>query len=155
MLDGVNRRFEEVEHTADIAIRVWGRDLAELFGNAAYGLACQVVDPDEVGRTGFGEASPGSAEPLSRAIERSVELEAYDAETLLVAWLGELLYLGERDGCVFTDFDILEVRPTRLRAVVRGGPVRERQRHIKAVTFSDLEIVHTGEGYETTIVFDV
>ena len=132
-------RFEEVEHTADIAIRVWGRDLAELFANAAYGMACQVADPDEVVRT----------------VQRLVELEAYDAETLLVAWLGELLYLSERDCCVFTDFDVLEVTPTRLRAIARGGLAKDRRHYIKAVTFSSLEIVHTGEGYETTIVFDV
>ena len=135
----MNGRFEEIEHTADISIRVWGRDLAELFANGAYGMACQLADLAEVGRTG----------------EQSIELEAYDAETLLVAWLEELLYLDERDGCVFCDFDMLEVTPTRLRAIVRGGPVREHRRHIKAVTFSSLEIVHTGEGYETTIVFDV
>lgn len=135
----MNGHFEEVDHTADIAIRVWGRDLAELFANAAYGLACQMADLAEVDRT----------------VEQSIELGAYDAETLLVAWLGELLYLGERDGCVFTDFDMLEVVPTRLRSVARGGVVQEYWRHIKAVTFSDLEIVSTGEGYETTIVFDV
>jgi len=135
----MNNRFEEVEHTADIAIRVWGHDLAELFANGAYGMACQMADPDTVVRT----------------VERLIELAAYDAETLLVTWLGELLYLSERDGCVFTAFDPLEVSPTRLRAVAWGGPVRERQRHIKAVTFSDLEIVHTGAGYEATIVFDV
>jgi len=135
----MNGHFEEVEHTADIAIRVWGRDLAELFANAAYGLACQMADLAEVDRT----------------VEQSIELGAYDAETLLVAWLGELLYLGERDGCVFTDFDMLEVVPTRLRSVARGGAVQEHWRHIKAVTFSDLEIVLTDEGYETTIVFDV
>jgi len=135
----MNGRFEEIEHTADISIRVWGRDLAELFANGAYGMACQLADPGEVDWT----------------VEQPIELEAYDAETLLVAWLGELLYLAERDGCVFTDFDVLEITPTRLRAIVRGGPVREHQRHIKAVTFSSLEIVHTGEGYETTIVFDV
>ncbi len=135
----MNVRFEEIEHTADIAIRVWGRDLAELFANAAYGMACQLTDPDEVVQT----------------VERSIELEAYDIETLLVAWLGELLYLGERDGCVFTGFDVLEVTATRLQAVARGGAVRKHQRHIKAVTFSELEIVHTDEGYETIIVFDV
>ena len=66
-----------------------------------------------------------------------------------------MLYISERDGCVFTDFDVLEITPTRLRAVVRGGPVRERRQHIKAATFSDLKIVRTGEGYEATIVFDV
>jgi SHS2 domain-containing protein len=131
--------FEEIEHTADIAIRVWGRDLAGVFANAAYGMVCQLADPAEVERT----------------VERAVELEAYDAETLLVTWLGELLYLGERDTCVFTDFDMLEITPTHLRAVARGGPAREHRRHIKAVTFNELEIVRTDEGYETTIVFDV
>ena len=135
----MNSRFEEVDHTADIAIRVWGRNLAELFVNGAYGMACQMADLDAV----------------NQEVEHLIELEAYDAETLLVSWLGELLYVSERDGCVFTDFDVLEVTPTRLRAVVRGGPVRERRQHIKAATFSDLKIVRTGEGYEATIVFDV
>ena len=135
----MNKRFVEIEHTADIAIHVRGRDLAELFANAAYGMACQLADPGETGQM----------------IERAVELEAADAEILLVTWLGELLYLGEQDDHVFTDFDMLEVVPTRLRAVVRGGPVQEHHGHIKAVTFSEMEIVQGDEGYETTIVFDV
>lgn len=135
----MDKRFEECEHTADIAIRVWGGGLAELFANAAYGMACQLTDPDGVDST----------------IERPVELEAYDTETLLVAWLGELLYLGERDECVFVDFDMAEVAPTRLSAVVRGGAVRDYRTHIKAVTFNELEIRRSEAGYETTIVFDV
>ena len=135
----MEKRFEEIEHTADIAIRVWGRDLAELFVNAAYGLACQLADPDAV----------------ERAIERTVALKAYDAETLLVTWLEELLYLGERDGCVFVEFDVREVVSTRLLAVVKGGPVQEHGRHIKAVTFNEMEIVCTGAGCETVVVFDV
>ncbi len=132
-------RFEEIEHTADIAIRVWGQDLADLFANAAYGMAHQMADVDTVERT----------------IEHAIELQAYDAETLLVAWLGELLYLGERDGCVFTEFDMLDVTPTQLQATVRGGSASEHQRHIKAVTFSGLDVVQTDAGFETTIVFDV
>jgi SHS2 domain-containing protein len=131
--------FEEVEHTADIAIRVWGSDLAELFANAAHGMACQM-------------ANVGSVE---QTIERTIELRAYDAETLLVSWLGELLYLSERDDHIFIDFDILDITATRMRAVARGGAIRERRRGVKAVTFSDLEIVRTDAGYETTIVFDV
>ena len=131
--------FEEIEHTADIAIRIRGRDLAELFANAAYGMACQLADPDAVTQTN----------------EQQIELDGYDTETLLVSWLEELLYLGERDECVFTTFDMLEVAPTQLRAVVRGGRVQEYGAHIKAVTFNELEIVQTDTGYETTVVFDV
>lgn len=132
-------RFEEVEHTADIAIRVWGRDLAELFANAAYGLACQL----------------GGTDSEDRSVEQLVELQAYDTETLLVSWLGELLYLSERELSIFADFEMVEITPTRLRAIARGGPIGEHKQHIKAVTFSDLEIVRTQAGYETMIVFDV
>jgi SHS2 domain-containing protein len=135
----MGQRFEEIEHTADIAIRVWGRDLAELFANSASGMACQLADPGEAEFT----------------VEQSVELDAYDVETLLVSWLSELLYLGEREECVFYDFDLFEVTPTGLRATVRGKAVHEQRRHIKAVTFSDLEIIQTDEGYETVVVFDV
>ena len=135
----MGRRFEEVEHTADIAIRAWGRDLGALFANAAYGMLCQLADPNEVALT----------------VDEKIELQAYDAETLLVAWLGELLYLGERDGCVFTEFAMLEVTSHWLRAIARGGQAPQLRRHIKAVTFSELRIVRTDKGYETTIVFDV
>ena len=132
-------RFEEIEHTADVAIRVWGRDLAELFANAAYGMACQLADLDGVTST----------------VQRALTLEAFDVETLLVAWLGELLYLGERDGCVFVAFDIAEIASTKLDATVRGGKAHRHRSHIKAVTFSGLEVQQTDDGYETTVVFDV
>jgi SHS2 domain-containing protein len=140
-MENCRRDFEEIEHTADIAIRVRGRDLAELFANAAYGMVCQIADPSTVTPT----------------VEHLIELDGYDAETLLVSWLGELLYLGERDGCVFTAFEMDEVTPTRLRAVARGGAADEYLVHIKAVTFSDLKISHfdDDDGYETTVVFDV
>jgi SHS2 domain-containing protein len=32
-------RFEEIEHTADVALRVHGKDLKELLKNAAFGMA--------------------------------------------------------------------------------------------------------------------
>jgi SHS2 domain-containing protein len=138
-----SRDFEEIEHTADIAIRVRGRSLAEMFANAAYGMACQMA------------GHPANAGIVGKMIEQMIELTAYDVETLLVTWLGELLYLGEREGCVFTEFDMVKVTASRLQAVVRGGPAATHLRHIKAVTFNDLDIVHTDAGYETTIVFDV
>jgi SHS2 domain-containing protein len=135
----VRGQFEEIEHTADIALRVWGRDLTALFANAAYGMAYLLTD----------------VEGTIPTVSHEFELEAEDAEILLVEWLSELLFLGERDDVVFTVIDILRVTPNRLSAAVRGGPVEERSSHIKAVTFSELQIARTDEGYETVIVFDV
>jgi SHS2 domain-containing protein len=132
-------RFEEVEHTADLALRIRGRTLADLFANAAQGMAAQIAKAQDVAPT----------------VEEWIELEAEDAETLLVSWLGELLFLGERHRCVFTDFDMTEVTETRLEARARGGTAGERLGHIKAVTFSELKIAQSEEGFETTVVFDV
>lgn len=134
-----DNRFKEIEHTADVAIQVWGSDLAELFANAAYGMACQITDVRDV----------------DVAAERRIDVESEDLEIVMVEWLSELLYLAERDGLVFIEFDILEVTSQRLRALARGGPVEEYHGHIKAVTFSELEITETDGGYQTTIVFDV
>jgi len=131
--------FEELEHTADIAIRVWGETLADLFSNAAYGMACQLADVDHV----------------EISVEVEIALEADDVELLLVDWLSELLYLGERHDAVFVRFDMQEVTESALRAVALGGSIEERAAHIKAVTFSELELKQTQTGYETHIVFDV
>jgi SHS2 domain-containing protein len=135
----MKKRFEEIEHTADIAIRVWGRDLAELFANAAYGMASMLAETQDV----------------VPSVKRTLELEADDLEILLVDWLSELLFLGERDRLVFTRIDGLQVVSNRLRATVWGCPIQERRSHIKAVTFSELDITQTDSGYETVVVFDV
>ena len=132
--------FEEVDHTADIAIRVWGSDMAQLFANAARGMACQLADIEQVD---------------AREREIQVSVEAEDREILLVEWLSELLYLGEIEGVVFTEFHILELSSNELRAIARGGRVQHYDAHIKAVTFSELDI-HPKDGQlETVVVFDV
>jgi SHS2 domain-containing protein len=135
----MEKQFEEIEHTADIAIRVWGRDLAELFANAAYGMGYLLADVQDVAPT----------------VPETIELEAEDVEILLVEWLSELLFRGERRGLVFTRINSLQVTPTRLYAAVQGGAIQERYSHIKAVTFSELQITRTDTGYETVVVFDV
>lgn len=131
--------FEEIPHTADAALRVWGQDLKELFVNAARGLAWLMADPQTV----------------SPAMEVPLDLSAPDAETLLVTWLGELIYLHEREGAVFTEFDLEEVTPTHLRGRARGGPAGELRRPVKAATFSNLSIRPGPQGLETVVVFDV
>lgn len=133
------RRYEEVEHTADAAIRAFGRDLPELFANAAYGMFDLLAD----------------IEKLQPTIEREVSLEAPDLETLLVDWLSELLYLREVHGELYKEFEITTLSPTELRAAAKGGKGFVPRMDIKAVTYHDLKIEKSEEGYVVTIVFDV
>ena len=132
--------FEEIEHTADWALRIRGRNLSELLINAARGMSSLLVS---------------ELADISVTQEERVEVEAYDAESLLVNWLSELAYWAEAEGIVFCEFNLQQVTPTHLQAVVRGGHVADLQKHIKAVTYHDLEIVETDDGLEVTVVFDV
>jgi SHS2 domain-containing protein len=84
-----------------------------------------------------------------------IELEAYDAESLLVNWLSELAYRAEVDGVVFAKFHMQHISTTKLQAEVEGGSVHNLKKHIKAVTYHNLEVIKTEDGLEVTIVFDV
>jgi len=136
---GPIRRFEEVEHTADRALRICGRDLAELFTNAALGMNSLM-------------RSAAGGRP---SVAKEIELEAIDAESLLVAWLSELAFWAETESLLFTRFEFLRISPTRLSAVVRGDRVGAFEKHVKAVTFHNLDIRSEAGGLTTTVVFDV
>jgi len=131
--------FIEVEHTADWSIRVHGATLPDLFVNAATGMYSLVADLPSI----------------TLSIERAIEVKGVDAEALLVNWLNELIYHTEMDGEVFCEFHIESFEPTQLRATVGAGRGIELKKQIKAVTFHNLQIVLTNEGYEVTLVFDV
>jgi len=132
--------FEEIEHTADRALRIRGRNLEELLVNAARGLLT-ILNP-----------APSAG---GRTATRVIDLEALDAETLLVNWLSELAFWAETEMLVFDRFDIEQVSPTHLRALARGGKVDRLERHVKAVTFHNLDVVQTPHGLTATVVFDL
>ena len=132
--------FEEIEHTADNALKVFGSDLAELLFNAARGMNSLMA---------------AEHESTMRPEEKLVELEAVDAESLLVEWLSELAYWAETESLLFDEFDLHRISSTRIQATLRGKRVDRLEKHIKAVTYHNLEIVQTAEGLTATIVFDV
>ncbi len=138
MMEERERGFEEISHTADWALRVWAPDLPVLFAQAAEGMYWLMQVRLE----------------NNPRIEHSLELEGPDVESLLVTFLTELLYLGERDGLGFDQFRIT-LAGSRLMVKAHGGQIAEQQKEIKAVTFHNLAVTANDAGYSTTIVFDV
>ena len=105
--------FELIEHPADVGIRVYGRDLAALFTHAALGLCSLVTDTDTV---------------LERET-RSVEVAAPDRESLLVAWLSEVLWLIEAEDLLFARFTIESLSDTATGGGTAYGEPADPQRH--------------------------
>jgi SHS2 domain-containing protein len=131
--------FEEVEHTADWALKVWGVDLPDLFINAAVGMM-QLMD-----------AMPAQHDPLVRTIK----IEAIDRESLLVAWLEELLFGMEIRSVTYQDIRMQIIGDTALEATIEELPLLSIAKPIKAVTYNELAIRPIQGGLEVTIVFDV
>jgi len=132
--------YEEIEHTADLALRCGGPDLDTFFRSAAMGMYHLMG----IGKT-----------PADGTLTKTVALDAMDMESLLVDWLGELAYLAETENLVFGTIQFQTLSATRIEAVLTGSRVSRIDKVIKAVTFHQLEIQKTHEGYAATVVFDV
>jgi SHS2 domain-containing protein len=131
--------FEEIDHTADLAMRVRGRDFAELLKHAAEGMLT---------------LSGVAFKPVEGSQIR-IDLQAPDREQLLVMWLEELLYAIEMRAVSHQDFSIVVDDELHLEATMREVDLETVGRQIKAVTFHNLRIFGTQEGLEATVVFDV
>ncbi len=119
-------------------MRVWAENLPALFAEAARGM--RILSGMEL-----------APEPQ---IERTFDHEAADAETLLVAFLSELVYLQDHEQIGFDAFRI-ELQDDQLHADMDGRPLVTVAKPIKAVTFHNLKIQHKTDHYEVEIVFDV
>lgn len=137
------KRYEQFPHTADIGVRAYGRDLKELFENAAFAMFDIIAD----------------LEGLKAVYEQEFALSAANGEELLVAWLDELLYNFYTKQMIFCRFEISEISGTGMKARAFGrhvGSNRNRLKtEIKAATYSDLAIKKSAEGYSVEIIFDI
>lgn len=137
------KRYEQFSHTADIGVRVFGKDLKELFENAAFAMFDLIAD----------------LENISGDLFETFYLEAQTNEELLVTWLDELLYAFYTKEIIFFRFNVGELSGHRLKATAYGRPVganRNRLKtEIKAATYSDLKIKKVPAGFEVEIIFDV
>jgi len=137
------KKYELIDHTADIGIKVRGKSVGELFENAAYAMFDLIAD-------------------LNRVKKREVlevEIEGEGMDELLADWLRELLYKFNGERHLLKDFKIEEIDQKSLKARVRGEKL-DLSRHslkmeIKAVTYYGLEIKRTSEGWQAQVIFDV
>ncbi|AKB26937.1 Archease [Methanosarcina siciliae T4/M] len=141
------KKYEYLEHTADIKFLAYGNTLEEVFENAALAMFNVIIDTGEVS----GETA------------REVCLTSPDLEYLLVDWLSELLYLFEVDEIVFWKFRVKEIREEEgecsIKAVASGEQYYPEshpfETEIKAVTYNQLELEKTAEGWKAQVVVDI
>jgi len=136
-------RFEFVDHTGDLGVRVFGQTLPELFQQAAEALTFIITDP----------------ETIQIKETRKILLEAKTDEELLITWLNELVYLFDTEGVLFKIFEVLSIHDHHLEALAQGEIYIE-DRHpikttVKAATYHQLKIEHHRGVWTAQVIFDL
>ena len=131
--------YRELAHTADWELEAWAPDLTGLLEQAARGMY----------------AITGTRLDAGERHTRSLDLRALDAESLLVRFLTELLWLGQQDGLAFDTFLFTLSPGWSLQVALGGGCIASIEKDIKAVTYHNLVIRRLSRGLAVNIVFDV
>ena len=99
------KTYELIDHTADVAIKAYGKTLSEAFENAAKGMFDIITNNSDIESIG----------------QYNIELETDNLEQLLVDWLSELLFLNSANNIVFGFFKVdLDEKKNKLSAKVFG-----------------------------------
>ena len=136
-------RFELVDHTGDLGVRVFGESLSQLFEQAAHSLTFILTEP----------------ETIHLKETRKIQLEAKTDEELLITWLNELVYLFETKGLLFKTYDVLSVHAHHLEALAQGESYVEGRHPIKttvkAATYHQLKIENHQGVWTAQVIFDL
>jgi SHS2 domain-containing protein len=133
--------FEELEHTADVRLRVKAGSLESLFSEAARALMVVM----------YGSAEPGS-------MHRSIEVQAADTVSLMHAFLSEVLFISEVEEMVVSGADI-RLSEGRLEGELTGEPFSMAKHRsgmeVKGISLSGLSVSRDNHTYILEVIFDV
>ena len=133
--------FKELEHTADVLMRVWAPTQDRLFSESASALFSVIF-----------------CNAQDKGVEIPFSVEADDPDSLLHDFLSELIYLADVEGAAFSHAEVT-IQGGSLDAVVHGEPFSQ-ERHaggteVKGISYSGMHIIHNDDHFAVDILFDV
>ena len=137
------KSYEIFEHTADIGIRVKGKDLKELFKNA-----------------GMSVFEISSRRQFTKNKEHTgiiINQKASTLGDLFVNWLNELISVSSSRGLIFHNIKIIRLQDNALEALCTGSSIQNYKVNIeiKAATYHRLTIEEDGDGWKAEVILDV
>ncbi len=134
------KKYEFLEHPADLKIKSFGKDLPELFINSALGMM---------------EFLYGKPTGTARyATTEHIVITSDNLESLLIDWLAEILYLSDSNKRAYLNYKIIEFNNTKIVADA-GSRKAIAKDDIKAVTYHELSIIQRKDGWVATVVYDI
>ncbi|XP_037683768.1 protein archease [Choloepus didactylus] len=141
----VNRKYEYLDHTADVQLHAWGDTLEEAFEQCAMAMFGYMTDT-------------GTVEPLQTV---EVETQGDDLQSLLFHFLDEWLYKFSADEFFIPrEVKVLNIdqRNFKLRSIGWGEEFslskHPQGTEVKAITYSAMQ-VYSEEKPEVFVIIDI
>ena len=136
-------KYRYIDHTSDLGMEIFGKELPELFANAGFAMFDNIVDLSLVEKTET----------------RTISLKSQNLQDLFMDWLRELLFIFATEYFVVKKVTKVDVKDNVLTAEL-GGEKFDKSRHrikieIKTPTYHMYKIDKTEKGYKATVIFDV
>ena len=143
----LKKRFEFLEHTADVYVVAYGKTLEEAFENAALATFETMTDTRKV-------------EPK---VEDEIEVEGHDEQALLYNWLEELIVKFEITENLYSRFEVSTIRKfpngLKMKAKIWGEPFNPNKHPqrvgIKAITYHQMEISKKPKAVTVRFILDI
>jgi SHS2 domain-containing protein len=134
------KRFEILEHKADLKIRAFGKTKEELFLNMMIGMT---------------ESQKPEIEEGVR-VKREIRIQSLNLPSLLVDFLSEILSLGQINKETYKEVSFRKFSDSEIEGDLVGQGVKGFAEDIKAVTYHQLDIHQREDGiWEGIVLFDV
>jgi SHS2 domain-containing protein len=135
--------FEPFDTTGDVGLNIYGKELKDIFEQAAYGLFSFITNFENIETT----------------ITKDVQVNSDSLEELFVKWLNELIFIFETEGFIAKKITINNLTNNKISATLEGETFDE-QKHsrgvlIKAATYHKLIIKKSKNGYTARVLFDI
>jgi len=134
------KKFEILEHKADLKIRAFGKTKEELFLNMLLGMVSGL--------------RPKVKSQKSKV--KSIQIKSLDLEALLVDFLSEALYFSQVNKEIYRNIKFQKFTDKELEGELIGQKIERFGEDIKAVTYHGLDIHQEKDGiWQATVLFDI
>ncbi|MGC8812378.1 MAG: archease [Candidatus Aenigmatarchaeota archaeon] len=130
--------------TADVAFEAYGKNLNELFANSALAMFEVMINTKQV----------------ETKVEREVEVDGNDLQSLLFNWLNKLLVFVDAENLAFSEFNVeIDEKNLKLKARCKGEVINrekhETRTHVKAATYHKMKIEKIENKWKAQVILDI
>lgn len=136
-------RYKYLNHTSDLGVEIYGKNLDELFSNGLFAIFDNILD----------------LETVEVKEIKEIHIASQSLEELLFDWFRELLFIFATEFFVAKEVKEIKLENNQLFAIIAGEKF-DKNRHrvkieIKTPTYHMFSIQKNDAGYKATVIFDV